>query len=162
MSERSVYLDTSSIIKRYVQEEGSEIADLVYSKAETGAHQIVMSLWNVGEAIGVLDNYHLRGLLGAETVLAVLSDFLAESEKMIRLGSMSILPLTVDTLIETYALVLKHHIYQADALQIASCKTTPSRLFLSADKKLLRAAKAEGVEAFDIETDQEQIRDRFH
>jgi predicted nucleic acid-binding protein len=161
MNEPSVYLDTSSVVKRYVEETGSQLTDLIYAKAEAGVHRIAMSLWNVGEVVGLLDSYRTRRLLDDEGVLKALKSFLAESEKMIRLGSMRILPLAVDTLTETYALVLRHHIYQADALQIATCKTSASSLFLSADKKLLRVAGAEGLDALNIETDEEQITNRF-
>ncbi len=161
MNERSVYLDTSSIVKRYVEEKGSRIADLVYARAEAGASQIVMSLWNIGEVLGVFDSYRSRRLLDDDSVLEALRTFLAESEKMTRLGSMQILPLATDTLTETYALVLKHHIYQADALQIATCKTSVSRLLLSADRRLLKVARAENLEALNIETDEERITSRL-
>jgi len=162
MNAPSAYLDTSSIVKRYVEETGSPVADFIYAKAEAGVHHIVMSLWNVGEVIGVLDSYRARELLDDEALHKALKSFLAESEKMIRLGSVRILPLTVDTLTETYALVLRHHIYQADALQVATCKTSASNMFLSADKKLLKVARAEGLDALNIEADKEQITSRFH
>lgn len=161
MNEQNVYLDTSSIVKRYVEETGSRLVDLIYAKGEAGKHQIAMSLWNLGEVIGVLDSYRMRRLLDEDTFLKTLKGFLAESEKMIRLGSMRILPLSVDILTETCALVLRHHIYQADALQIATCINSASDVFLSADKKLLRIAKEEHLEALDIETDEEQITTRF-
>jgi predicted nucleic acid-binding protein len=161
MSAHGVYLDTSSVVKRYVEESGSRLTDLVYTRAEGGAHQIVISLWNIGEVIGVLDRYRERGLLDEDGLMRALKSFLGESEKMMRLGSLRIVPLGVDILTETYALVLRHHIYQADALQIATCRISGSSLLLSADKKLLIAARAEGLEALDVETDEEQITNRF-
>lgn len=81
---------------------------------------------------------------------------------MIRLGSMRMVPLTVDTLTDTYALALRHHIYQADALQIATCKTPASNMFLSADKMLLKVARAEDLDALNIEAHKEQMTNRFH
>lgn len=157
----TVYLDTSSIVKRYVDEVGSELVDRIYAKAEAGTHVIIMSLWNLGEVLGVLDNYRSRKFLNDETFGKVLENLLAESEKMLRLGSMRILPLALDILVETYVLLLKHHIYQADALQIATCKVSKSNLLISADKQLLKAARAEKIEALDIETDEEAITNRF-
>lgn len=161
MNGQGVYLDTSSIVKRYVGETGSEVADLAYARAEVGARRIVTSIWNVGEVLGVLDTYRSRKLLTERAFLKALTAFLAESEKMLRLGGMQILPLAADTLMETYTLILKHRIYQADALQVASCKISKSGLLLSADKRLLSAAKAENVEALDMETDAQQIIDRL-
>lgn len=162
MTGQSVYLDTSSIVKRYVEETGSRLIDLIYAKGEAGKHQIALSLWNLGEVIGVLDSYRARRLLDEDAFLRALKSFLAESEKMVRLGSMRILPFAVDILTETCALVLRHHIYQADALQIATCRTSASSVFLSADKKLLKVAREERLEALDVETDEEQITTRFH
>jgi len=114
-------------------------------------------LWNIGEVLRVLDSYRSRRLIKDEIVLRTLSDFLAESEKLTRLGGLQILLFAVDTLIETYALVLKHHIYQADALQIAACRTSAAGLFLAADKNLLRAAREEKLEALNVETDVDKI-----
>lgn len=83
-----MYLDTSSIVKRYVAERGSPHTDRIYERAETGKHTIVMSLWNVGEVFGVLDTYHSRRLMDDDTFLQSPRHFLAESQKMIRLGNM--------------------------------------------------------------------------
>jgi len=161
MSDPGVYLDTSSVVKRYIEEKGSRAADIIYEKAESGAHRILISLWNVGEALGVLDSYHSRRLLNDEDFHRTLMNFLAECAKLIRLGNMAIIPFAVDTLIETYTIELKHHIYQADALQVATCKTASSKLLVSADKNLVRIAKTEGIEAFDIESNEEQILSRL-
>lgn len=161
MNGPGVYLDTSSIINRYIGEIGSQVADLVYAKAETEEQRIITSVWNLGEAVGVLDRYRSRKLLNQEEFLEALASFLAESEKMIHLGSMQVLPLALDTLIETYMLELKYHIYQADALQIATCKLSNAKLLLSADKQLLNAARGEGIETLDIEIEQDQISSRL-
>ena len=50
-----LYLDTSTIVKRYVAEPGTETVDAIFDKAETGELTIALSLWNIGEALGVLD-----------------------------------------------------------------------------------------------------------
>jgi predicted nucleic acid-binding protein len=77
---------------------------------------------------------------------------------MIRLGGMQILLLALNILTESYSLLLKHHIYQADALQIATSKLSGSELFLSADRGLLSVANAENIVALNVETDGERIR----
>ena len=52
MNAKNVYLDTSTIVKRYVEEKGSQLADDIYARAEVGALRISFSMWNVGELIG--------------------------------------------------------------------------------------------------------------
>jgi predicted nucleic acid-binding protein len=56
----SVYLDTSGLVKRYVEERGTEVLDRLYGAAEAGSITVSFSIWNLGEALGVLDRYHTR------------------------------------------------------------------------------------------------------
>jgi len=66
MNGPSAYLVTSSIVKRYVEEKRSRAVEIIYERAESRRHRIVVSLWNTGEALGVLDSYHSRRLLNDE------------------------------------------------------------------------------------------------
>jgi len=52
---------------------------------------------------------------------------------------------------ETWALVEKHHIYQADALQISSAKAVNATTFLVADKRLHNIAISEGLNSTLLE-----------
>jgi len=157
MSESAIYLDTSSIVKRYVEESGSSLVDRIYAKAEAGEQRVATSLWNVGEVLGVLDTYRSRKLIDSRAFQESLTSFLAESLKMIRLENMKIIPVTADLLTETYDLILKHHIYQADALQVAACRAANSKIFLSADSRLLKVAREENLNAFNIEKQETEI-----
>jgi predicted nucleic acid-binding protein len=40
------YLDTSALVKRYVQEPGTIAVDIVFDKASIGALAIATSVWN--------------------------------------------------------------------------------------------------------------------
>jgi predicted nucleic acid-binding protein len=46
---------------------------------------------------------------------------------------------------ETIKLILRYHIYVADALQIASAKAVKSTAFVTGDKKLISIAEKEGL-----------------
>ncbi len=155
MNGTTVYLDTSSIVKRYVEERGSHLVDGIYAKAEAGEHVITLSLWNIGEVLGVFDRYRSRKIMNEHAFSKTLRNFLAESMKLIRLGNMHIHPFSTEVMAETYVIILKHHIYQADALQIATCKSAKSTLLASADAHLLEVAKQEKINILNIETDQE-------
>jgi len=156
MNVKLVYLDSSSVVKRYIEEEGSGVVDKVYEKAEASKLRFTFSIWNVGEVLGVLDRYLSRQLLSEDSFKKSLSDFLSESIKMARLGSLQILPITTRSLTESWLLVLKHHLYMADALQLSTSKEAGCSLLLSADDKLIQAAKEEGIEATNIETETER------
>lgn len=157
MSVRLVYLDSSSIVKRYIGEKGSEAVDTVYSRAETGGLRFMFSIWNVGEVFEAFDRYFSRGLLPEEAFKTALRDFISESTKMIRLDSLQILPMTTEVLVNSWLLVMKHHIYAADALQIAKAKEATCSLFLSADSRLVQAAEEEGLNAVNLEAEAEKV-----
>ena len=156
MSVRLVYLDSSSIVKRYVEERGSEVVDAVYAKAETGELRFVFSIWNIGEVLGVFDRYVSKGLLPEETLKTALLDFISESTKMVRLGSLQILPMTTKSLVESWLLVMKHHVYEADALQISTSEEANCSLLLSADVRLVQVAEKEGIDAVNVEAEPEK------
>jgi len=152
MNVKLVYLDSSSIVKRYIEEEGSQVVDAVYEKAEAGKLRFAFSIWNAGEVLGVLDRYLSRQLLTEDAFKTALSDFLSESVKMARLGSLQILPITTKSLTDSWLLVMKHHLYVADALQISTSKEAGCNLILSADDELVHVAEKESVDAVNIES----------
>ena len=61
-----LYLDTSTIVKRYVAETGTQTVDTIFDKAEAGELVIAFSLWNIGEALGVLDERRRKEWLTRE------------------------------------------------------------------------------------------------
>lgn len=156
MSVKIVYLDSSSIVKRYVEEKGSDVIDTVYEKAEASKLRFVFSIWNVGEVFGAFDRYAVRGLLSEHMFKTALQDFLSESIKMSRLDLLQIMSITSKSFIDSWQLILKHHIYGVDALQISTSKEVACDLFLSADKRLVDVAKKEGIKAINVEEEPEK------
>jgi predicted nucleic acid-binding protein len=152
MREQLVYLDSSAIVKRYVEEKGSELVDRVYGKSEIGELRLAFSIWNIGEAIGVFDRYLIRKLISGKEFSTARSDLVSETLKLSRLGSLDVLPVTSGVLSYSWVLVTKHHIYEADALQISSGKEVECGLFLGADSRLLDAASAEGLNSLNVES----------
>ncbi|MBS7643918.1 type II toxin-antitoxin system VapC family toxin [Candidatus Bathyarchaeota archaeon] len=156
MNAKLVYLDTSSIVKRYIEEKGSQVVDVVYAKAESGELRFTFSIWNIGETFGVFDRYASKGFLTNDALKTALLDFISESTKMVRLGSLQILPMTMKSIVESWMLVIKHHIYQADALQISTSREVKCDLLLSADQRLIQVAENEGIKAINIEAQPEK------
>jgi uncharacterized protein len=156
MQGKPVYLDTSSLAKRYIVEKGSNVVDKVYGESEAGSLRVTFSIWNIGEAVGVFDRYRVRGLISDAEFKRARHDLVSESLKMSRLESLSILPMTSSALAASWSLVSKHHIYVADALQISSSKEAGAEIFLGADRRLLEAAAAEGLKAVNVESDSDE------
>jgi predicted nucleic acid-binding protein len=59
-------------------------------------------------------------------------------------------------------MVLKNHIYESDALQIATSKEANCNLFLTVDEKLVQTAKKEGLNAISIETALEKALNKLN
>jgi len=123
--------------------------------------KFTFSLWNVGETLGALDRYVSRELITEKMFKVALADFISESIKMVRLRSLQILPITAKCLIDSWLIVLKTHIYEAEALQISTSKQARCNLLLSADNRLIQAAIKEGLTAINIEKDPQKALDKL-
>ncbi|MCC6052938.1 MAG: type II toxin-antitoxin system VapC family toxin [Desulfurococcaceae archaeon] len=140
-----VYLDTSAIVKRYVQETGSDIVTSLYSKAWAGDVKVAFSLWNIGEVLGVLDEYYRRGWLRREDYELARLEFLGEILKMLKLRILKAIPVKTSLITKTWRLVEKYHIYQADALQVVSAREVNASEFYTADQTLCKVASEEQI-----------------
>jgi predicted nucleic acid-binding protein len=138
-----IYLDTSALVKRYVQEETQEV-DRLFDSAYRGSAVLATSALNLGEASSVLDRKARRGELSGD-VKAAVSLMLREVRTLARLGSFVVVPLVGRVMRESIAVVLRHHVYVVDALQVASCKYVNCEAFYTADKELAEIAEAEDV-----------------
>ena len=157
MSARNVYLDTSAIVKRYVEEKGSELVDDVYGRAEVGALKISFSMWNVGELIGALDQHLRRNIISDVQFGTCIKNFIAETIKLFRLGYLDIRSPTAKIFVDAWHLTLSSHIYEADAIQIATAKNLECDFFLSADTELIEVAKLSQLQAANVETEPQKI-----
>jgi hypothetical protein len=64
--------------------------------------------------------------------------------------------MTIKSLVDSWLLVMRHHVYEADALQVSASKEAECSLLLSADAKLVQMAEKEGVRALNIEAEPEK------
>jgi predicted nucleic acid-binding protein len=145
MKEQVAYLDSSSLVKRYVKEPGSNIVRDIYLKAYSGELIIAFSSWNIGEVLGAFDKAHSRGILDRKNFLTAKNRFLLETRRLVRLGVLRLIPVRFKLLVECWTLLEKHHVYQAGALQIASAKAVNAAKFFTGDKRVYEIADAEGL-----------------
>ncbi len=158
MNGKSVYLDSSAVAKRYLAEDGTEAVDALYRRAEAREVRLAFSLWNVGEVVGAIAKAErLRWISRAEAEAAAWT-FLRETVKLRDLGGLRTVPVRGDLLAETLPLLFRRGIRQADGLQIATCKGLGASAFVSADRRLLGVARAEGLTALDPVEDGPRIR----
>ena len=142
MPGQMVYLDSSALVKRYIKEKGTDIVDGVFQNAESNSVIIYSSLWNIGEVTEVFDRYDREKVIKFSEVLG---KFLNEVERLSSKGSFEIVNINSALIKGATDYAIRHHIYIADALQLASCKSMGCNNFLTADKKLNEAAMKEKI-----------------
>ncbi|MEM2849382.1 MAG: type II toxin-antitoxin system VapC family toxin [Candidatus Bathyarchaeia archaeon] len=145
MSGQTAYLDSSTIVKRYIEEAGTDKVRDLYVKAYAGDVKLAFSAWNIGEVLGVLDRARYLNRISEEDYSRARRFFLSETRRLSRLGLAILVPVKSVILTHSWRILEKHHIYQADALQIASAKYVHAARFLAADKRLHEAASNEGL-----------------
>ena len=146
-AEEICYLDTSALVKRYVEEPGSEVVDDIYEDAYRGVKTLSFSYWNIAESVVVFDMY--ARILGLD-VKRVMRDMLGEFTTLSRLHRLVVISVSPSILRTSIELVLKHHIYVADALQIASAKKANSSIMVTGDRELVNIAEAEGLKTLYV------------
>jgi predicted nucleic acid-binding protein len=144
-------LDANAVIKRYVAERGSDVVQTVYRSADAGHVQLVYSLWTLGECLGVLDRLDRQGRLPTGGLSKGRRALLGESARLARLDVLTIAPLGAKLVRNAWSLLLRHHIYQADAVQVATGLARKVDVLLTADARVARAAAAEGLRVLDPE-----------
>jgi predicted nucleic acid-binding protein len=144
-----IYLDTSALVKRYVEEPGSAEVDRLFESAYRGSAVLAASIYNVGEAASALDEKARRGELthGAEAAVSLM---LRELKTLTRLGNFALVPLGGAVLRRSITLALRRRLHFADALQIASCLYVKCGVFYTADAELAEAAEREGLKTVEI------------
>lgn len=153
-AEEVYYLDTSALVKRYVEEPGSETVDRIYGDAYRGLRTLAFSYWNIAEAVSVFDKYARKLSLDAKRVVR---DMLRESMTLSRLHRLVVVGVSPSLLRTSLELVLKHHVYVADALQIASAKKVNSSMVVAGDRVLVSIAEAEGLKTLYVGTQDQAI-----
>jgi len=146
-----LYLDSSTIVKRYVEEKGTDSANLVYSKCDAKELSVVFSMWNIGEVLGAIDQYRQRSWLTQQQYNQAVRNLAGESLRLISMDALEIVPVSSSALTESWSLVEKYHMYQADALQIVTCRHSEADILLTADRSLAEVATKEGASAINVE-----------
>ena len=90
MKDQVIYLDSSAIIKRYIEEPSSSKVREIYLKAYSGDVTPAYSIWNIGEVLGVFDRARRIGRIDEETYNIVRRRFLLEVRRMVKTGLVSV------------------------------------------------------------------------
>jgi predicted nucleic acid-binding protein len=145
MTEKVVYLDSSAIVKRYVYEIGSEFIRAQYNDVYFGNVLLSFNVWNIGEVIGVFDRAHRQKRITGKQLDEVMGRFSNETARLKKISRIRIITLSESILERSWDVIVKHHIYVADAIQITSAIETGCKEFYTGDEKLHKIALSYGL-----------------
>lgn len=156
------WLDASALAKRYLPETGSSLVNHLF--ASVPATSLVCLLEGIGEVISILVRARNRGELSAIRFRQAMSRFSLEVIHNNDFEKFSADPTQVVT---SWQWIEKHSLNSTDAiiLQCVLDKASELRadgydlILVSADARLIRAAKAENVVTFNPETDDQTLLD---
>ena len=152
-----VYLDSSAIVKRYSKEEGSPAVHAVFRSAYVGRLNLVLSEWNVGEVLGVLQR-KARESGQTKDFTRLKQRMHGEVATLSRLGFLDAAPVSSKLLRECWPIQERRFLYIADALQIATAVEEACDHFVTGDADLHQAAKAEGLRGLHTGRDRVRIQ----
>jgi predicted nucleic acid-binding protein len=142
-----IYLDTSALVKRFVQEKGSP---LVRSLVQT-ANAVATAKIAYAEIFAGLTRKLREGRVSKTQYSLACRQFENDWQAYVRVE------LQDDTLLLARDLIQRHPLKGFDAVHLASALRLKVALgevmrFAAADKNLLKAAQAENLEAISVET----------
>ena len=141
------YLDTSALIKRYIEEEGTErVLDLTADS--TGVQIIILDITPL-EARSALRRRQREGDISDSDVYGILDQIEADVSSFFLVQ-----PSTSAVIEEGTRLIDRHALRAYDALQMAGCLVTREQVpgpltFVCADVRLCAAATQEGLVVLD-------------
>ncbi len=94
----------------------------------------------------------------ASELSSALFNFSDETLRTVRQGDIQLVPVAGSILTDAWRVLMEEHIYSADALQIATCKSEHCEVFASADRNLLQAAENQGLSTQDPIKDEKKIK----
>ncbi len=138
-----LYLDTSALVKKYFRERGSD--GVIQFWKDAGA--IVMSSVGYAETLASLYRKKREGDLDGTTIKHLIDSFHDDWASFVRVEVSEELNKTIGRLVSVHPLRGFDAIHLASALAVHEHALEPF-LFACFDKRLLEAAKAEGLSTY--------------
>jgi len=135
-----VFLDTSALTKRYVEEEGSEQVRTLCGEADA----LGVSVLVVPELISTLCRLVREGQLSSEDYRSLKSAVQAD------LSDADLCDLSQDAFEHALRCLERHPLRALDALHVGSALIYQPDLFVSADRRQAEAADLEGLAVVDL------------
>ena len=131
----NVFFDSSAFAKRYIEEKGSDQVQAVLSSASALAVAVIC----VPEIVSALCRHRRERKLTTEEYRKTKASLLTD------IGDATVISITEEVIAESVALLEQFPLRSADALHIACASEWSTDLFVSADDRQCKAARARGL-----------------
>lgn len=136
-----IFLDTSALAKRYVQEPGSEEMEALFMTVATEV-SIATLAWP--EFTAALARKVRAREIREESATGAFEEFERDWD-----GLFVKIALTESVAALAASLTIQHSLKGADAVHLASAIESNAALFVVSDQQLIKASENEGLEAYD-------------
>jgi len=134
-----LFLDSSALVKRYVEEEGTKLVDELWEKAEEVATSVVA----FAEVISTFSRKSREGILTQKELIEIIYEFKEDYSRMIHV------PITLELNKIIERLLVSYSLKGFDAIHLASALILkvefPETVFLCFDKSLNKTARKENL-----------------
>ena len=134
------FFDTSALVKRYVEENGSDQVQALCDQAES----IVLSIICLPELISALCRLRREACVTPEDYQYIRQMIVMD------LADMDICPITPDVMRHTLRCLENHPLRAMDAIHLGCALASAPDDFVSADQRQLQAARAEGLNVIEV------------
>jgi uncharacterized protein len=138
----NVFFDSSALAKRYVEEKGSNRVQAILSTASSLAVSVIC----IPEIISALCRRRRERKLSTEEYQNAKASALSD------IDDATIIGMTEEVIAQAVALLEQFPLRSADALHVACAAEWSTDLFVSADDRQCRAARAHGLRVETIKT----------
>ncbi len=123
----------------------SDLIRAQYNDVYLGNVLLSFNVWNIGEIIGVFDRAYRQKRITSKQLDEVMDRFSNETARLKKISRIRIITLSESILKSSWDVVIKHHIYVTDALQITSAIEVGCNEFYTGDENLHKLALASGL-----------------
>ncbi|MBI2550071.1 type II toxin-antitoxin system VapC family toxin, partial [Candidatus Woesearchaeota archaeon] len=125
----------------------------IIGEAQKGSNTLVSSVIMVGEVVSALDKWVRKKLLTTERFDEALSEFSKDVKLLVEHNSLLLEDVTSVNITFIVDYVVKHHLPVNDAIHLYTALVNKDKIdaFMSSDKNLNTAAKAEGLTVLNPE-----------
>lgn len=147
---RLIYLDPSAWVKRYLAEPGSEVMDTIWTEINHEQLQATCIWLGFTELVWVLQKRRNAEHLSQQAFATIYQQFRQDCVRVLWTG------FSWEQVQASVAWIVKHNLNSTDALHLQAALSQQGQhskeiLLIASDRRLIRAASAEGLQVLDPE-----------